>query len=108
MLHCTSTTNLIAQGQALLDGLKAARKGIFLLGCGDGDSNVPLSTLEAEIQKLACYLQDISFRHIFRESSFVVDALTNVGHLSSNVHMRWQNLPVEARPTWFWDFYRHA
>ncbi|KAB2622275.1 hypothetical protein D8674_024457 [Pyrus ussuriensis x Pyrus communis] len=67
-----------------------------------------LSTLEADIRKFACYLQDISFLRIFRESSFVADALTSVGHLSSDVHMRWQNLPVEARPTWFWDFYRHA
>ncbi|TQE13200.1 hypothetical protein C1H46_001284 [Malus baccata] len=56
MLHCTSTTNLIAQGQALLDGLKAACKGIFLLGCGDGDSKVPVDALNGNSSTLSSYL----------------------------------------------------
>lgn len=91
-----------------------------MLGYGEGDSKVPVDALNGNSSTPSSYLlRKPTFRNLLVTSktfhsvisfvnSFVADALTSVGHLSFNVHMRWQNLPVEARLTWFWDFYRHA
>ncbi|CAN6723400.1 unnamed protein product [Malus baccata var. baccata] len=82
-LNLDGATISVAEAAALKEGLLIARrKGVKKLMV-EGDSKL-------DIKWLASEFQHISWKHIYREANFVVDALAHVGLIVANPH--------------FWDF----
>lgn len=57
-----------------------------------------------EIYWLASSFLCVTWKHIYRDSNFVVDIVTNMGLSVSNMHIWDRTLPLRATPAFVFDF----
>ena len=62
-----------------------------------------LRTILANIRWLADSFEDISWKHVFREANFLVDAITSVGHFVVDTHVWDRTIPVAAHAAFLFD-----